>query len=331
MPEVLKRPNWFQDIKEFQRQTKLFHEIYGEEYLYTLFPVGLTKDRTKALYSIPPNLVTQEYSGNVPFFTLPAKPASLRYYLHSDGGKKEIDKELVIFMNDNKVTYSTVTDKTVFGGESRMKGLRPSIKNIHMAYESRGVILKHRGAMGILSNRGTDGVGAGLPVDQKEVENIQNKYSQYGGLDNQYQVIITSANLQWQQMSVSPDKLGLFQETEADFNKILDSYGLPSEMFVRQSGSTYENQRQAEKNAYLRTIIPEGNEWIKMLSDSFFPNGEVSLIMDYMHLPIFHEDTKVRAETLEKMVNSLSQLLMDKIITTDEYREEIIKLGIAKG
>jgi len=75
MPEVMKKPNWFQDQKEFMRQCKLFHEIYGEEFTYSLFPVGFDWNRAKAIYTLPPNLITQEYDSTQPFFVWPQLPS----------------------------------------------------------------------------------------------------------------------------------------------------------------------------------------------------------------------------------------------------------------
>ena len=330
MPEVLRKPNYFQDQKEFMRQTKIYHEIWGNEYIYSLFPVGFTWNKAKAIFTLPPNLIKQEYNNTQPFWVWPEEPDGITYTYEQDGVKYAIDNDQILHMNDNNVSITDANGKNVLRGESKLKGLRAALKNIKMAYESRGVILKYRGALGILSNQSTDGVGAGLPIEPEEIKNIQDKYSQYGGLDGQFQAIITSANLRWQQMSVNPDKLGLFQETEEDFNKILDGFGVPSEMFTRQKGATFENQNQARKSIYENTIIPEANEWCMGLNAKFFPEGKIKIIADYSHLPVFQDDIKHRSETLTNMVNSLSKLLMDQIITADEYREEILNLGFGK-
>ena len=58
--KLLASPNWFQAGKEFLKQTSIFHEVYGNEYLYTQFPIGYSVEDTKALFTIPPNLVKSE-------------------------------------------------------------------------------------------------------------------------------------------------------------------------------------------------------------------------------------------------------------------------------
>lgn len=325
VPECLKNPNWFQDQKEFLRQTKLFHEIDGNEYVYMLFPVGFGPDRTKALYTIPPNLIKCDYKSDQPFFVHTSMPEVKYTLIESD---TRIPTEQIIHLNDNRVTVKEASGKSILRGESKMKGLTPAINNLKMAYESRGMILKNRGALGILSNSTSDVAGA-VPLDPDEKKRVQDEYRHYGSLATQNQLIITNANLKWQKMGVNPSELGLFEETEQDFFKICDTYGTPIDLFASTKGSTFENQRQAEKGLYLRTIIPEANEWISSIAQGLELDG-VTLVMDYSHLHIFQEDLKSRGDALTALTNALSKMLVDGAITVDEYREEILKHGIGR-
>ncbi len=327
VPQCLKNPNWFQEQKEFLRQTKLFHEIYGDEYLYMLFGVGM-KDITgaKALFTLPPNLVECEYLESQPFFVFSEQPENIEYSL-VDGGRIPTDQ--IIHMNDNRVTVKEANGKHILKGESKMKGLKVAINNIRMAYESRGIILKNRGAQGILSNATSDVAGT-VPLDPKERERVQNEYKNYGVLGDQNQLIITSQNLKWQKMGINPSDLGLFQETEQDFFKMCDSYGTPIDLFASVKGSTFENQRQAEKGLYVRTIIPEANEWINSVGKALLEDESITLIMDFSHLAIFQEDLKSRGDALTSLTNALSKALSDGAITIDEYKEELIKHGLGK-
>jgi phage portal protein BeeE len=331
--KILRNPNWFQGQKEFMRQTKLFHDIYGNEYLYIFFPKGFEPQSSlKALYTLPPNLVEPEIDDKEQpfFFFKPDQPPKITYNVVAPNTNKKfpLSEETIIHLTDNKVHVEKLSGKSVVEGTSKIKALAAPIKNIKMAYESRGIILKYRGALGILSNGSSDRTGH-IPIGDDEINEIQNKYLQYGGLDGQFQVIITNANLKWQQMAVSPDKLGLFQETEEDFNKMLDTYNVPSELFVRQKGATFENRRQAEKNFYQNNVIPYANEFCGALNNAIFPdNDSRKIVIDYTHLPIFQEDLKLRAETVSTMVNALSKMLLDSVITVDEYKIELSKFGI---
>jgi hypothetical protein len=199
-----------------------------------------------------------------------------------------------------------------------------------MAYESRGVILKYRGAIGILSNDSQDIAGS-VPIDPKEKDAIQNSFKKYGTLKGQHQVIITDAKVKWQSMMVNnPKNLGLFEEVEADFDRILDAFNMPTELFSGKD-RTYENQNQARKSVYENAIIPEAGEWCAALNRRFFPDTPHKFILEYFHLPIFQEDTKHKVEKLQTAVNALTVLLSDQQITSQEYREELAKLGVGNG
>ena len=324
---VLQSPNWFQAQKEFIRQSVLFHEIHGNEFIFALFPVGMP-GKIKALFTIAPNLVQVAYKSNTPFFYFDVAPDDITYTMKYENTERQIEADQIIHLNDNRVNLKSATDENLLLGESKIKPLRAVINNIKMAYESRGVVLKHRGALGILSNAGKDGTGSPLPLDPAEISRLQKEYSKYGGLDDQHNIIISDSNLRWQQMGVNPDRLGLFEEIEKDFDKILDAFGVPPEMFASKAGATFENQLQAEKGLYTRTIIPEANERAMALTQRLLPGTTDKIIVDFSHLPAFQSDLKSRADSLGAMINALSRAYQDRAITVEQYQAELIQYGI---
>lgn len=332
---ILKNPNWFQDGKEFLIQTKTLREIFGNEYIFSQIPFGFSptnKTRIKQLFTLPSNIVKCEYKSGIPFFMNDSKTGVRYSYKDDQGQYQPLEVSQIIHLNDNRANIKSASDKNLLKGESKMKALKVAINNVRMAYESRGIILRFRGADGAWVNRAKDAVGRTLPLDEKEREILQKAYSKYGTLSGQHQTIVTSQDIDWVQSGVKdPSKLGLFQEIEEDFNKFLDAYGVPSEIFVRQKGATYENQRQAEKGLYVRTTIPEANEWIGAVTSELRQDDSITYIADYSHLPIFQEDLKERADALSATVTYLSKLLSDGVITIEEYRQEIEKFGFTKN
>jgi len=329
--KLLQNPNWFQAGHEFLIQTKTFREIFGNEYIYKTAPFGFqpTIERTKALFAVPGNIVKSVYDNKIPYF-LNAIAPKITYKIKSDTNWDEYDSKLVIHFNDNRASIKSSNDKHLLDGTSKLELNSCVINNIKAAYESRGVILRKRGANGAWVTKSKDGIGAVLPMEKGEKDDLQKQLANYGTMEDQNQDIITNADLAWVQRGPNnPQNLGIFQEIEEDFNKLLDAYGVPSEIFVRTKGATYENQRQAEKGLYVRTIMPEANEWIGGVSSEFLPDGgPTSIIADYLHLPIFQEDLKARGESLTQMVNALSKALADQAITIEQYKEELIKFGI---
>jgi hypothetical protein len=329
--KIFANPNFFQGEKEFLRQTKIWHEIFGNEYIYLFYGVGASPEDAKRMFSLPPNLVTPEFKSNDPFFQIDDIEDKIKYLFKFQNKELSLDVRTIIHLNDNKIVVSEGNDKNILKGDSKMKSLTPALNNIRLAYESRGVILKYRGAIGILSSDAKDSAGF-VPIEKNQIEQIQQDYQRYGTNEGQAQLLITSAAVKWQSMMVNnPKNLGLFEEVEEDFNKILDAYGVPSELMVRQKGATFENQRQAQKSFYENTIIPECAEWCFAFNQKMFQESNVKLIPSFAHMQIFQEDIKAKSETLNTMVNALSKLLMDSQISKQEYREELSKIGIGDG
>jgi hypothetical protein len=327
--KLLQNPNWFQQFKEFAIQTKVFREVFGNEYIFKTAPFGFdpTIERVKALYTLPDNIVDCEYDNSTAFY-LQAERPKVTYKIKKESGSPDVqDSSMIIHFNDNRVSIQNGTDKNLLKGQSKLHALSVVINNMRMAYESRGIVLKYRGANGAWVNEGKDIVG-GLPLDETEKKRVEDQFGKYGTLDGQSQTIVTSLPLRWQQAGTNnPQNLGLFQEIEQGFDKCLDTFGVPAEMFVRKMGSTYENQHQAEKGLYVRTIMPEANEWIGGISSEFL-DGNTSIVAEYMHLPIFQEDLKSRGDSLTTMVNALSKALQDQAISIEQYKDELTKFGI---
>ena len=325
LSELLKNPNWFQAQKEFLRQTRLFHLVYGNEYMYTLR--GSSISPVRALFTLPPNLVDVTYNQTTPFFLEQEKP-EIKYTFQVASGKAfPLTTEDIIHLNENRVKIGSLQEVDFLKGVTKLVSLSAPINNIRAAYESRGVILRTRGALGILTNSGADGMGASTSIDPKEKDRLQDAFSNYGTLAGQHQQIITSLNLQWQQMGQNePVKLGLYQETRESFSKIIDAFGHRKEMYVTEKGSTFNNQDIAEKNTYTGAIIPAANEWVFALNQSITKNLPYKIIGTFDHLPIFQDDLKEHSQVVSTMTSALSTALADGGITIEQYQEEIARL-----
>ncbi len=336
--KTLNNPNWFQSKGEFMKQTKLGHETFGNEYLYWNIPFGFdfSPERIKSLFTITADMMTVEYNETTPFFffTTDSPPKKIRYtYLDADGSYKELDSQKIIHFNDNRLGGVTPTDKNLLLGQSKLAALHAPINNIRAAYESRGIILVERGANGAwVNNSSKDSSGGSIPLRPKEIQKLQKAFEGYGTMGGQRQFMIAPRDIRFEQAgNFRPKDLGLFDETEEDFRKIQDAYGTPPELFARPDGTTYENQRQARKGLYVDTIIPESTEWTNGISAKVYPDGTKRIILDYTHLEIFQDDIKIKAEKTKAIIENLSLLLGDGMISEEEYREEIFKHGIGNG
>jgi phage portal protein BeeE len=313
--KIIKNPNWFQAQGEFLRQTKLFHDLFGNEYMYLLSPVGMNK--VSGWYTLPPQNVEVKVD-STPFWQ--TTEANVQYIIDWDGKRYVLDNESVIHLNDNRVNTNSENYLT---GVSKVKALEQPLRNIRSAYNARGTNLAHNGPMGIITSAARDGMGS-MPLSPEEKEIVQNDLRQYGALSNQFKYIVTSQALDFQAISADTEKLQAFEEVREDFDKIMDAYGVTKDIFSSAENSTFENKSEAEKQAYQNTIIPESVEWLDALNKGFKTSEQNYVIAgDYWHLPLFQENEEQKANTLNTLTNTLSTQLADGVITVDEYKEQL--------
>ena len=154
----------------------------------------------------------------------------------------------------------------------------------------------------------------------KERERIEKEYTEkYGNKSNQFQTIITDASLRWNPMTFPTKDLMLFEEIDADFEVILDFYGMDQNIFTKSQGSTFENKRQGLKDTYQNTIIPEADSFAQDLT-KFLGLKNERLILDYSHLPVFQEDIREESVAANNMTRSVIDLLNQNLISEDEAR-----------
>lgn len=313
---LFESPNPLQAKGEFLRQTKLFHEIFGNEYLYFLSGTRPNGNNIQGMYTLPPQYMCVKSSDNK--FWLMRDLPEIKYQLEWANQKFTLDQSRIIHYTDNKVD---VNYDNFLIGESKIQAVRAPVNNIRAAYDSRHTNLTEGGPRGILSNNGTDAVGT-VPLDAKEKQQLHDDYATHGSLRGQKRLIITNLALQWQQMGFSTTHQRSFEEVTQDHHKLCDEFGLSADIFSREKGSTFENKKVAEKSAYQNTIIPEFNEWMNGIN-AFFGMERERYVGDFSHLPVFAEDMQAKASTLNTAVDALNKLLAAGVITEEEYREQI--------
>jgi hypothetical protein len=118
------------------------------------------------------------------------------------------------------------------------------------AYEARNVLITRKGALGILSNQTRDAAGS-KPLKEGEKKEVQEDFQKYGLGKDQYQVIITNANLKWQPMTFSTKDLMLMEELEDSTRAIADNLDYPMYLLGFKEGSTFSNVGE-QRNRFIR-------------------------------------------------------------------------------
>lgn len=323
---LFSNPNYFQSEGEFLRQTKLYHEIFGDEFLYIQTGLGYGIDQVKQIFTLPPQHVEIKLDFSKPFWQLKDHESIVYKIKYGDRYFYASAKD-VLHLNDNRVDFNNTDEAIKKGamleGSSKIQSLRPVLNNIRAAYQARGSNLTESGPRGVLSNKTSDGMGAGIPMDPKEKAAIEDKLSEYGTQDGQKRHILTNLALDWTPMGFSTVHLKAFEETAAGFERICDEFGLTVDIFSREKGSTFNNKIQAERGAYQDTIIPEMNEWVASWNNRLeFKNGQ-RIKASYDHLYVFSDDMSVVADAMNKAAQALDRLFQAGAITKEEYLERM--------
>jgi phage portal protein BeeE len=313
--KLLENPNPLMKGNDLIRQWNENKCVYGNNYEFVL--KAFSTAVPSALNNLPPAEMQIKTTGKV--YKQTKIEDIIEFYELIQNGQM-VDKFLPSEINHSRV----VNGKNAVKGESPMIPLHMPISNIRGAYGFRNVIINKKGALGILSNNAKDSSGA-IPLNDTERQRLEKEYQRlYGIGDNQIQTIMTNASLSYQAMTYPTKDLMLFEEIDEDFLTIIDNYGLNANIFSRSKGSTFENLNEGLKQAYQSTIIPEAEELALNRSEMFglLQKGEW-LELDFSHIPVLQENSKEKAEILEKKANAINTLIQSGVYTKTEIQQII--------
>lgn len=310
--QLLDNPNPLQSKDEYLKQLSIHRDIHGAAYIYALQGSALA-DAPSALWNLLPRLMTIQTTGKL--YQQTEMSGIIKNFIFDSGGGAEMkfDADEILFRRLENPSNPILP-------LSPFVALSMEISNIRAAMGFRNVVLRKKGAIGILSNQSKDADGA-MPLSPEERERIEKQYQKdYGISDKQSQVIITNASMSWEPMIFETDKMKVFEEVDANMRKIIDAYGLNDNIFSRDKASTFTNVLEGERLAYQDTIIPESADDAKALSEylGLTARGEF-LELDYSHLPAMKDDEVKKSQILERKARALA-ILMDNNISEEESR-----------
>ncbi len=308
--KLLKKPNWFQATTEFWRQSSLFHDIYGNEYLYFLTPVG-AESNYQGIFTLNPSQVNVEYKSHDIYFTIETGE-NVKYTWRDDyGGIHPLNKDDIIHLNDNRVKSGNIMK-----GTSKLESLQPAINNIRSAYIKRGINLTM--PPGIFSNKDKNEFGQAVPLVKEEKEKAQKQLRTRGPVP-----IFTNMNINYSALDVSSKKMGLFDETIESTGRLCDAFGVPYKLLASKEAGTLNSGgndvKESRKQMYEDTIIPDAQEKLDAINQ--FIKAEKTgwkVVATWDHLPIFASDIKEIAATNKVNVDGINTIL--NMVISDEAK-----------
>ena len=317
--QILKRPNPLQTQKQFFAQHNTYLDIFGYCPVFIVRPFGVN-DEVTAIWNIPPWIFDIQFTG-----------AWLQQN-HHDGifagytmqwstGLVNLPKENIKLIFDDG--FGTDMDINLCIPDSRLRSQEYPVFNIIAALKARNTLITRRGPTGILSNQAKDSVGH-IPMPEGEKQAVQQDFSRYGIVGQEFQVIITEANLQWQQMGFSTKDLMLFEEIEDDINSLCDAYGWYPELLSRTKSATFDNKEKAEKMVYNATIIPESQSRIEQLSNAIIgQNDNIEYRISFDHIPALQAEILQQAQARKEGDIALEKEFKNNVITLNQWLEAL--------
>lgn len=310
---LLTKPNVVQTWKQFEAQAKTAMWLHGEVFIYSLRPVGSRS--IAGLFVLPNEYVRPIYTGRI-YQQTDIREVIAGYEFGRKGATVTFDFADVLHIKDQVSPYDPLR------GMSRVVALSDQIINIVAAYEARNVLATKRGALGILTGGGSPNVGGFVPMLPKDRDELQAQFQQYGISRDKFQVIISPATMQWQQMSFPTKDLMLFEEIEDDVRQIADNYNYPMFLLGFKSGTTFSNVKEAKLSLYQDAVIPENEQWIDALN-SFLGLDRFKIAAFYDHLAIFQEDEQSKAAAILTKNQGMEIAYRNGTVTLEEWREAL--------
>lgn len=315
---ILKRPNPLQTQKQFFAQHNTYLDIFGYCPVFMVRPFGVP-DAISAIWNIPPWIFDIQFTGGW-LQQNHVNGIFSGYTMQWSTGLVTLPKENLKLIFDDG--FGTDMDINLCIPDSRLRSQEYPIFNIIASLKARNTLITRRGPTGILSNQAKDSVGH-IPMPDGEKKAVQQDFSRYGIVGQEFQVIITEANLQWQQMGFSTKDLMLFEEIEDDVNSLCDAFGWYPELLARTKSATFDNKEKAEKMAYNATIIPESESRIEQISNAIIgQDNNIEYRCSFDHIPALQAEILQTASARKESDIALEKEFKNNLITLDQWSVE---------
>lgn len=238
-----------------------------------------------------------------------------------NGYKFEYDNDKIEALELKDVIYITTPDgMNIVNPTSRIDALKYPLSNIKASYHKRNVLLENIGAIGILSAQKSD-LGGNIPMTPEERREIQKDWYNR----SKDELIITESQVDWKPMSYPTKDLMLFEELTSDKLAIMDAYGMNSNLFSTEKGSTYTNVRDSIRMVYTDTIIPETQQMYDSMCHQFGLSDEgYKIVADFSHIPVLQEDEEKKATTLNTRADALQKIINANVPLSDDEKRALL-------
>jgi hypothetical protein len=312
---LLKKPNALQNGKQFEAQAAIYLRLFGYCIILPIKPVGFPNEEASALWIIPPYMCELSYSKQT-FYNLK------KGFISSI--KVTYGSEISILSPDDVIILRDITPgfDTLFIPNSPIKPIQQNISNLMGIYNSKGMLINYRGALGILTPEIDPNGTLAVPTDDKE--DLQNSFMRYGIKSNQWKFIISNSALKWQQMGVPYKDLMLTEWSEDDTMVICDALNYPYKLLANNQSSSMNGTEtdSFKKQLYQDFVIPFAEMIYEQISEAFNAEKNGCVIQkDYSHIKVLQDDMISAGRALFYMNQGCQIQWFNNIITVNQWLE----------
>ncbi|HXS55735.1 MAG TPA: phage portal protein [Hanamia sp.] len=310
---LLTKPNALQNGKQFEAQAAIYLRLFGYCVILPIKPSGFPNEDATSLWIIPPYMCEFNFAKQT-FYNLK------RGFISSI--KVKYGNEVSNLNPDDVIILRDITPgfETLFLPNSPIKPVQQNISNLIGIYNSKGMLINYRGALGILTPE-KDPLG-NMPVDPLDKENLQNDFMRYGIKGGQWKFIISNSSLKWQQMGVPYRDLMLTEWGEDDTMVICDALNYPFKLLANTKSSSMNGTETAQfqRILYQDFIIPFAEMVFEQLNEAF--NAEkynCNIEKDFSHITVIQDDKIAAGRALGLMNAGLQIQWLNNIITANQW------------
>lgn len=314
---LLVRPNPMQTWNQFARQAYSFRRIYGYAIIYANNPAAFGNQDASTLLILPNEFV------QIDFFDRKISATDRNEIIRKitfAGSDIPVSQVVLWQEGHDNVNSGGLSNKGLLS-ESKVVSLGDPVNNIIAAYESRGVLVSSRGAIGMLTNDETDDKLGKVNIDPQEKKDLQDDWKKYGLTKYQYQILITNMKLKWQSMVQSTKDLMLFEEIEDDVRQICDTMEYPMYLLGFKSGTTFNNVKEAKQWLYQDVLIPDGEDFSQLLTELFdLAKLSLKIKLSFDHVEALQLSVKEKNDAARSLVQALQVEFENDVITLNQWR-----------
>ena len=290
--DLLWRPNEMQGQSEFMHQWYGYQLTTGNAFLYGFkLDYGPNKGKAKEL-NVMPSQGTEIISGG---WMKPVRGYKLIY------GNQVVEFETSEVMHTKYPNLKWINGAELYG-MSPIEALAKVLTKSNSAISAQTWGYQNAGIAGVLYNK--DGE---FPWNSTQQDIVEQKFKQkFTGAQNNKRIMVTSGDVGWQQMGLSPVDLDILEDNKVTKRDMCGVFKVPSVLFGDTEQSTYNNMVEARKAAWTDAILPlaykfldDFNRWY--MWPVYNQGGtKYELCVDTSGIEELQADKKTLAEVLEK-------------------------------